>query len=511
MNSCPKPRFDVLVQDADDTNPGMFYTGPWLPDDDPNSFGHHGKWTNQCGASVFFDFIGRQIEVLVTRRPVGTYLSNASFSIDGGPPDFWTTDNLVPAISYKDLIYTSLSPTQHRITVTHTGKVFWLDYMDYIFATTASPGGDPKTGGTSSTSSLSLNSESTIASTNPSLILRATEATLSSPRRARRGIPQSETPRRPVPGGIPLSRSTNHTSASSVASLTATSNLSSHAGMIAGIVVGVLGDVTLFLSAVWWLRMRAQAKVRTLQSLAATPSASTPAAMAESGMLPLPTTQYAPVIPPSELRPQSGPADSPARKELELFRAHEDSPYPVPYSELSASAERPSSALLRPGDMISFRRFPRNLSMSCLAEAQRAFPMYQRRHIPPAKQSTYAQDPSISRRMARTRAIALFHAVPRPGTLVHNVALRDVKHGLRLVCRYRTSATSGSSSHRSLYFRVLRRSRDGGMRIAGGRLGDRNAQTWIPAEFGDVLRVVSESSTMPPSYAQYSQSAASGE
>lgn len=57
------------VQDADDTNVGMFYTGLWVPDGDPNTFGKHDTWTNQSGASVVFDFIGKPYSVMPCPSP----------------------------------------------------------------------------------------------------------------------------------------------------------------------------------------------------------------------------------------------------------------------------------------------------------------------------------------------------------------------------------------------------------------------------------------------------------
>ncbi|KAI0649625.1 hypothetical protein C8Q79DRAFT_334923 [Trametes meyenii] len=128
------------TENVDDTNVGMFYTGLWIPDGDPNTFGHHDTWTNQSGASVSFDFIGTQIRVFVTRRPSGTYLSKASFSVDGGAPTIWETSDPVLEISYRNLVYTSdtLAPIQHRITVTNLGQIFWLDYMEYTIAIEAS-------------------------------------------------------------------------------------------------------------------------------------------------------------------------------------------------------------------------------------------------------------------------------------------------------------------------------------------------------------------------------------
>ncbi|KAH9848576.1 hypothetical protein C2E23DRAFT_432275 [Lenzites betulinus] len=213
------------VQDADDTNPGMFYTGIWTPDGDPNAFGSHDTWTNQSGASVSFDFIGTQVSVFVTRRPIGTYLTNASFSIDGGPPTFWTTSDPVPAISYKNLVYTSrsLSRAQHRITVTNLGKFFWLDYMEY-----------------------------TVAGASASVISTPTQ----DPMGTDSGLSSVVT--RPT---------------GAVSPAVAAASTSSRTAMIVGIVVGVLGGVALLVSVLWWLRMRSQARQREIESLAATPFA----------------------------------------------------------------------------------------------------------------------------------------------------------------------------------------------------------------------------------------------
>ena len=46
---------------ADDVDAGMFYSGLWVPDGDPNTFGHHDTWTNQSGAAVNFNFIGKRL------------------------------------------------------------------------------------------------------------------------------------------------------------------------------------------------------------------------------------------------------------------------------------------------------------------------------------------------------------------------------------------------------------------------------------------------------------------
>ena len=46
------------VETADDVDAGMLYSGLWVPDGAPNTFGHHDTWTNQSGAAVQFNFIG---------------------------------------------------------------------------------------------------------------------------------------------------------------------------------------------------------------------------------------------------------------------------------------------------------------------------------------------------------------------------------------------------------------------------------------------------------------------
>ncbi|KAI0658222.1 hypothetical protein C8Q70DRAFT_1045894 [Cubamyces menziesii] len=482
------------VQDADDTNPGMYYTGLWIPDGDPNTFGHHDTWTNQSGATVSFDFIGTQIKVFVTRRPVGTYLSKASFSIDGGAADIWETEDPVTAITYESLVYTSktLSPVQHRITVTNLGVIFWLDYMEFTVAT-APPGGNPPTR-TTTPAQTQNSSPPANSATSPA---KSTTSPTETPTNGGSGNQQSSNSQShrsspsPTSGGS-ASATSDTTLASTSGSATgpgatsgglessstagdawssgghgggtwptgtsapatgAASSSSSHTGMIVGIVVGVLGGLALLLSALWWLRMRKQAKQHALDSLAATPFAdpsphpsvyfskdrppNSPPAMTQRQMLPLPNNRYAPASDPggydqasyrasSVHRAHSEPADPSAAKQLALFRAHEASPHPDP---ALASTTSPSMFT----------------------------------------DSAYASSP-----------------VSPP------------------------SATSGSSSHRPLYFRVLRRSRDGGVRLAGGRPGSQDAQMWSPAVYDDVLEVLSESSTMPPSYAQYTHSSVSG-
>ncbi|KAI0634414.1 hypothetical protein C8Q77DRAFT_752795 [Trametes polyzona] len=253
------------VLDADDTNVGMFYSGAWIPNGDPNAFGKHDTWTNQSGASVTFDFIGTQIRVFVTRRPVGTYLSNASFSIDGGPPTFWTTSDPVPAISYRNLVYTSraLLPAQHRITVTNLGAFFWLDYMEYTVPNTTSPGNG---------SSLGTGTSSTISTT-----------TLGS-------------------AGLVGPSATSEPN-------TVRSNAAPNTGTIVGIVVGVVGGVALLAAMAWWLRRRSRAQ----GVLAATPFAGPPPHLPSSSAKERPADPIPPLtLPVSYLHaaPQNGGQES---------------------------------------------------------------------------------------------------------------------------------------------------------------------------------------------------------
>ncbi|KAH9903103.1 hypothetical protein C8Q73DRAFT_785702 [Cubamyces lactineus] len=561
------------VQDADDTDPGMFYTGLWVPDGDPNTFNHHDTWTNQSGASVSFDFIGTQIKVFVTRRPVGTYLSKASFSIDGGTADIWQTEDPVTAISYENLIYTSktLSPVQHRITVTNLGAIFWLDYMEYTVAS-APPGGNPP----SSTSTPAQTQNSSPANSATSSAKSTSSPTQSSTNGAggNQQSSNSQTHRSspsPTSGGS-ASATSGTTSASASGSTTgpggtvgdlgsswtaggtwptdtsapatgAAGSSSSHTGMIVGVVVGVLGGLALLLSALWWLRMRNQAKRHALDSLAATPFAdpsphpsvyfskdrppNSPPPMTQRQMLPLPNNRYAPASDPggydqasyrasSVHRAHSEPADPSAAKQLALFRAHEASPHPVPYSDLSSNVVTPSAAtaghsLLRPGEIILEAIPAEHLQVPPQVGSSRVSAPSVPETMQPSVQTHSTRTAPASRSAWFARALSLSSARYEDPALASTTSpsmFTDSAYATSPVSP--PSATSGSSSHRPLYFRVLRRSRDGGVRLAGGRPGSQDAQMWSPAAYDDVLEVLSESSTMPPSYAQYTHSSVSG-
>ncbi|OJT05179.1 hypothetical protein TRAPUB_4004 [Trametes pubescens] len=512
------------VQDADDTNVGMFYTGLWVPDGDPNTFGKHDTWTNQSGASVVFDFIGTEISVFVTRRPVGTYLSNASFSIDGGPPTLWTTSDPVPAISYKNKVYTSpsLPPAQHRITVTNLGEIFWLDYMEYTVASVP-PGGNPPAGTTSTSSTDVPSASSTDAPSTSSTDTQASSvaaapagtATSAPGARTSTAAPVTNTQTSSV-SGVPAGTAapatgtqstaapatdahtdTQPSTSSIIAVPTGTaapasatsSSSSSHTGVIVGIVVGVLGGIALLVSAIWWLRLRSQARQF---ALAATPFANTSRPdvyppMTQRGMLPLPSSRHAPAsepggyhdrLAPGDLveRAQSEPAGRSSSKHNTFFQAHEAPPHSVPYHSLYVPVSSPSSVSAGDTDII----------LEAIPEDQ----------IRMSPGTGLAGSPSTPE-MASARSVRSTW-LPRALTF-SSASQRSV-----------SNATSPPVSRGPRYFRVLRQSRDGGVRIAGGRLGERDAQPWTPAAYDDALDVRSESSTMPPSYAQFASSS-SGE
>ena len=54
------------------------------------------------------------------------------------------------------------------------------------------------------------------------------------------------------------------------------------------------------------------------------------------------------------------------------------------------------------------------------------------------------------------------------------------------------------------FSRMLRRSRDGGVRLAGDSPFDYNANVFSPGEYDQMLEVMTEGSTLPPEYQPYS-------
>lgn len=284
------------IATADDVDAGMFYSGLWVPDGDPHTFGHHDTWTNQSGASVAFDFVGAQhrdillaamniyphlgtqIQVFATRRPEGTYLTNVSFAIDDGPATLWTTTDFLPEITYQNLVYTSplLSPAQHRITITNFGQIFWLDYVQF---TTADSLPDPGQGGTSSSSTKpespphsttarsppSTSHSPTTQSEGPRPSPSSSSATSSSGTPAETTTTSDTTDTLPHPapsdtsapiGTVPASRSAPSPTGEANASNAGGSGSSSRTPMIIGIAIGAVGALSALLTALWWLRMR---------------------------------------------------------------------------------------------------------------------------------------------------------------------------------------------------------------------------------------------------------------
>ena len=63
-----------------------------------------------------------------------------------------------------------------------------------------------------------------------------------------------------------------------------------------------------------------------------------------------------------------------------------------------------------------------------------------------------------------------------------------------------------------MFFRVLRRSRDGGVRLAGGPPQELAADMMAPEEYDErMLEAMSEGSTLPPEYQQYPAAGGEGE
>ena len=75
-------------------------------------------------------------------------------------------------------------------------------------------------------------------------------------------------------------------------------------------------------------------------------------------------------------------------------------------------------------------------------------------------------------------------------------------------------ARSPADRRRPVFFRVLRKSQDGGVRLAGGAPQELDADMMAPEEYDrEVLDVMSasEGSTLPPEYQQYPAAGARGE
>lgn len=210
--------------------------------------------------------------------------------------------------------------------------------------------------------------------------------------------------------------------------------------------------------------------------------------MTQRGLPRHPTRQYAPASDPGVYydrpapltlleRPQSEPVGLSTSKHNTFFQAHEAPPHSIPYQGLYAPVSSPSSVSAGDTEII----------LEAIPEDQ----------IRMSSSTGLASSPSTPE-MASARSV---RSVWLPRALTFSSASQ------RSVPRA-TSPPSAAPGPR--YFRVVRQSRDGGVRIAGGRLGEHGAQPWTPAAYDDALDVRSEASTMPPSYAQFA-SASSGE
>ncbi|KAJ8473003.1 hypothetical protein ONZ51_g8143 [Trametes cubensis] len=538
------------AQDADDTNPGMYYTGLWVPHADSNAFGRHDTWTNQTGATVSFDFIGTQIKVFVTRSPVGTYLSKASFSIDGERPETWETEEPVSAISYENLIFTSkpLLPVLHRITVTNLGAIFWLDYMEY---TVASNTPSIVTAPSSTTelpsqthkcplpTSLSFSLSSTQSSTNGSGGVH--QNTSSTRHHATRSSSLTS-------GGGTLA--TSDVSTASTSDSTASNSPSSTSGdplssstsggacdsdgngacrtsvpVPTTCAVGATGGLALLLSGLWWLRIRHRGRQHALGYLSATPFAvrspdpsasfwkdrppTSILAAAQRRVQPLPNSRqkYTPVSrdydrtslwASSEHWAHSEPTEPTVAKHLAMFRAHEASPHPVRYSDLSfgIAAQSPANEGhdLLAAETIAEAIPAKHLRIQSEGGGSRGdVPnVLEMRRLPVQTHPTWTVP-------AASRSDRFVRPLPVPPTRRDGPAL--------------ASTAVSSNPHSPSHLRTLRRSRDGGIRLAGGHPGVRDweSRVWASAAYDDaVVEDMCDSSTMPPSYAQYAHSSASG-
>ncbi|RDX46645.1 hypothetical protein OH76DRAFT_825084 [Lentinus brumalis] len=468
---------------ADDTDAGMVYSGLWVPDGDPNTFGHHDTWTNQSGASVGFDFIGTQIQVFATRRPAGTYLTNVSFSIDGGPPTQWVTSDFVPEITYQNLVYTSpsLPATQHYIIITNFGEIFWLDYVMFTTADSL-PGGGGGGGGVSSSTSTSTFTSITSSkvlptSSSESLRSSAHSATVNSQSDATTNTSSSSSTTEPSTtptssssavsagsdsistDGAPLSvtptqSSTDGGTGTALAvPANASSGSSSHTPIIIGVVVGVVGLIALLLATLWWLRMRSRPREQSVpeMSFASAPELGLPTSHSSKDRSALSSPQT----------PHSG---VPLLVAGDVRNADSASPAD-PAGHVAASE---ANVLLHPeklrqdeGSSARVSGLSSSLSSS-VPGAQRPVP-----------------------------------SAPEPRTSSTSALLNGTADGLR--SSFADSSASGSyattsGASQGPTVRMVRYSRDAGIRLAGGPLREADSQEWTPVEFDEV-------ETLPPSYA----------
>ncbi|KAH9934451.1 uncharacterized protein BXZ73DRAFT_45769 [Epithele typhae] len=258
-----------------DNDPGMVYSGFWLADGSPNALGNHETWTNQSGASVYYDFTGTQVKVYATRRPVGTYMTLVSFTIDDDQPMMWDTTDPVEQETFNTLVYTSntLPAGQHRIEMQNLGSIFWLVYLDVttsdITPLPINPPSSSTTTTSSSTTSQSTTSTSTSTAipTKPASVSSTSSQSLSSPTfPSSVSSTMSASPTSSDSSQVTIAEgSTDGTSQSpSSPTVTAQSNvntspptrLASRTPLIVGIVAGLLGVISLLAAFFLYYRMR---------------------------------------------------------------------------------------------------------------------------------------------------------------------------------------------------------------------------------------------------------------
>ncbi|KAI1788052.1 hypothetical protein LXA43DRAFT_1097735 [Ganoderma leucocontextum] len=438
------------VLDIQDDDPGMVYSGTWFPDASPNAHGKHETWTNASGASVYYDFQGSLVQVFATMRPIGSYLTNVSFQIDDNAPDFWVTTENVTQETFNKLVYTSPGTLStdglHRITITNYGFVFWLVYLEITTPDATGTGTQTSSAGTSS--------------------------------------------------------STSHVSNSS--------GSASRAPVIIGAVVGSVGGAALLLAALLFWCMHSKSRKRQIAAMAPTPFAgqadpsthfykdrpppnppsrfqrwvtgSSHVAATEPGYG-YPSTGATENAP--QERAQSEPADPEALKQLAVFRSAAEA--------RAAPGAGTASLPLHP------TRPPPAASIPSVLETPHPSMTQSPRSTGPVSRSgalarAFTFSSRLSSRLSRDPA--------RPGGVPPSDA--TMNSALASSGVLPPSPYAPPSRSRPVFFRMLRRSRDGGVRLAGGAPQEVNADMMAPEEYDQrVLEAMSEVSTLPPEYQQY--------
>ncbi|PIL28507.1 hypothetical protein GSI_08545 [Ganoderma sinense ZZ0214-1] len=490
--------------DVQDNSPALVYNGTWFPDASPNAHGKHETWTNASGASVYYDFqgslwsasarpsvarAGSQVEVFATLRPTGTYLTNVSFRIDDNAPDFWVSNKNVPQETFNKLVYTSPGTLStdglHRITITNYGFVFWLVYLEIT---------TPDVSGGNSSSSSSGTSTSTASSTGT---------------------------------GTQSSSAGTSSATSGSASSSSSSGSASRTPVIIGAVVGSVGGATLLLAALWFWCMYSRSRRREREAMAPTPFAGegpsphftkdrppanpssrfqrwitdSQATATEPGYG-YPSTGATEHAPQERERARSEPVDAEALKQLAVFRsAAEARAAPDTTHERSeplrgtgtGTRPRPPPAASIPSVLETPHPSTTTHSVSPRSAA-----------APVSRSGALARAFTFSSRLSRDPARAGARPPPSDATMSSALASSGVLPP--------PSLYTPPGRNRPVFFRVLRRSRDGGVRLAGGAPQELDADMMAPEEYDQqILEAMSEGSTLPPEYQQYPTTGGEGE